>query len=125
MRRLRFRDKHSPSRLEHRFMLLWKALDGPPLEREFRFDPVRRWRADFAHLPSRTLIEIEGGIWISGRHNRAAGFVADMEKYLEAALAGWSVIRLADAHLETGLITRLRDHILRGMSPDENALKSS
>jgi len=125
MSRLRFRDKHSPSRLEHRFMRLWKALNGPPLEREYRFDPVRRWRADFAHLPSRTLIEIEGGIWVWGRHNRSAGFVADMEKYLEAALAGWSVIRLADAHLEVGLITRLRDHILREVSPFENTLRIS
>ena len=43
-------------------------------------------------MDSRTLIEIEGGIYINGRHNRGAGFAADLEKYLEASLAGWCVI---------------------------------
>ena len=76
MTRLRFRDQRSPSRLEARFALLWRAANGPVLEKELVFHPGRRWRADFAHIPSRTLIEIEGGIWIQGRHNRAEGFLA-------------------------------------------------
>jgi hypothetical protein len=25
--------------------------------------------------------QIAGGIWISGRHNRGAGFITDIEKY--------------------------------------------
>ena len=70
------------------FLTLWRASGGPELEKEFRFHPTRKWRADFAHLPSRTLIEIEGGIYVNGRHNRGAGFAADLEKYFEAALAG-------------------------------------
>jgi hypothetical protein len=44
---------------------------------------VRKWRAAFAHLPSRTLIEIEGGIYVHGRHNRGAGFAADLENRAE------------------------------------------
>ena len=97
----------TPSRLERRFELLWRTLDGPALEREFRFHPTRRWRADYAHLESRTLIEIEGGVWMRGRHNRAAGFVADAEKYLEAALAGWRVVRLVDSQLTQENLGRL------------------
>ena len=104
-RRLRYRS--SGSKLEAKFALYWTSLGGPPLEREHRFDQGRRWRADFAHPASRTLIEVEGGIWIQGRHNRAAGFVADMEKYLEATLAGWVVVRLADVHITTPVIERL------------------
>ena len=104
-RRLRYRS--SGSKLEAKFALYWTSLGGPPLEREYRFDQGRRWRADFAHPASRTLIEVEGGIWIQGRHNRAAGFVADMEKYLEATLAGWVVVRLADVHITTPVIERL------------------
>jgi len=51
------------------------------LEKEFRLHPVRKWRADFAHLESNTLIEIEGGIDMNGRHNRGAEFAADLERY--------------------------------------------
>lgn len=84
----------SKSTLEDRFHLLWKAARGPALEREYRFWPGRRWRADFAHPASRTLIEIEGGVWCHGRHTSPKGFMADAEKYLTATLGGWSVLRL-------------------------------
>lgn len=96
-----------PSRLERRFSLLWRSLNGPALESEFRFHPTRKWKADFAHLPSRTLIEIEGGIWIRGRHTTPRGFAADAEKYLEAALGGWRVVRLVDAQLKVSTLGRV------------------
>ena len=97
------------SRLESRFLLLWRVAGGPPLEREVRFHTSRRWRADFAHLESRTLIEIEGGIYLAGggRHNRGGGYAKDAEKYLEAALAGWRVLRLTAVQLEIGFIERI------------------
>jgi very-short-patch-repair endonuclease len=107
MPRLRYRAPHSPSRLEERFLYLWKLAKGPSLEREYRFHPKRRWRADFAHLESRCLIEVEGGIWVNGRHNRAAGFNADLEKYLEAQLAGWRVFRLGPDQITMENVERL------------------
>ena len=115
----------TPSRLERRFELLWRALDGPALETEFRFHPTRRWRADYAHMESRTLIEIEGGVWMGGRHNRAAGFVADAEKYFEAALAGWRVIRLVDVQLTVENVGRLVAAIRSGWSSANYAGVSS
>jgi hypothetical protein len=54
--RLRFRDKKPPSRLERKFVLYWQSLGGPTLEGEYRFHPTRKWRADFAHIESRTLL---------------------------------------------------------------------
>lgn len=107
MPRLRYRATKPPSRLEERFQKLWRLAGGPELEREYRFDPKRRWRADFAHLRTRCLIEVEGGIWVNGRHNRAAGFNADLEKYLEASLAGWRVFRLGPDQIQFTLIERL------------------
>jgi very-short-patch-repair endonuclease len=95
------------SKLEAHFEWLWHLMNGPALEREFRFHPTRKWRSDFAHLPSRTLIEIEGGIWVRGRHTSPKGFAADAEKYLEAALAGWRVIRLVDDQIKTPVIERI------------------
>jgi len=110
--RLRFRDKKPPSRLERRFLLYWQSLGGPELKREFRFHVERKWRADFAHVESRTLIEVEGGIYIEGRHNRPQGFAADAEKYLEAALAGWRVLRLTELQITAPMIERIIRHLL-------------
>jgi very-short-patch-repair endonuclease len=97
------------SKLESRFLFLWRVAQGPLLEREFRFHPERKWRADFAHMASRTLIEIEGGIFLpgGGRHNRGGGYAKDAEKYLEAVLAGWTVIRLTRAQIDLDFIERI------------------
>lgn len=101
------------SKLEEKFLFLWRCLDGPELVREFRFHPTRKWRADFAHVESRTLIEVEGGTWIAGRHNRGSGFTKDAEKYLEAALGGWRVLRLTHPQLKAVQITRIIEWLLR------------
>ena len=109
MPRLRYRLKTPSSRLEAKFALYWRGLGGPELQREFVFHPTRKWRADFAHIETRTLIEIEGGIYVEGggRHNRSAGFIADAEKYLEAALAGWRVLRLTDRQITAPSVERI------------------
>ncbi|WP_051946209.1 hypothetical protein [Verrucomicrobium sp. BvORR106] len=95
------------SQLEEKFLFLWKACGGSPLLREFMFHPFRKWRADFTHVESRTIIEIEGGIHIQGRHNTATGFTDDCEKYMEAVLHGWRVIRLVDSQLTRETVERL------------------
>ncbi len=123
MTRARYRAPKPPSRLEDRFLKLWRLFGGPELEREYRFDPKRRWRADFAHLRTRCLIEVEGGIWVNGRHNRAAGFNADLEKYLEAGLAGWRVFRLGPDQIQFALVERLVDLVNRLPSEDSPELR--
>jgi len=95
------------SELINLFEILWKASGGPSLKRKYRFHAELRWRADFAQLEARMLIEIEGGIWVNGRHNRAAGFNADLEKYLEAGLAGWRVFRLGPDQITLENVQRL------------------
>jgi very-short-patch-repair endonuclease len=122
MPRLRYRAARSPSRLEEHFLLLWKTVEGPPLQREFRFHETRKWRADFAYLPGRVLIEIEGGIWVNGRHNRAAGFNADLEKYLEASLAGWRVFRFGPDQITLENVERLAVLVAAAINPRGCAL---
>jgi hypothetical protein len=60
-----------------------------------------------SQMEARCLIEFEGGIWVNGRHNRAAGFNADLEKYLEASLAGWRVFRLGPDQITMENVERL------------------
>ena len=60
---------------------------------EHRFHPTRKWRFDYAWEDHRVALEVEGGVWVGGRHTSGAGFVKDMEKYNEAACLGWRIIR--------------------------------
>lgn len=79
-------------------------------EREFKFHPTRRWRSDFL-IPRRVplgdlLVEIEGGTWINGGHNRGAHFQSDVEKYNEAGLMGYLVIRGTSEDVKTGRLLK-------------------
>ena len=106
------------SPLEAKFALIWRALGGPPLEREHRFAPPRGWRFDFASPEDFIAFEIEGGVWTGGRHNRPRGFINDAEKYNAAAALGWRVFRLpremVNAAYVGALVRGLREKATRG-----------
>lgn len=90
----RLRDKAKREKHERAFEFMWKALGGPALAQQHRFCEGRKWPFDFAHLGTKVAIEIEGGVWINGRHNRGRGFIDDRIKYLRAQLMGWTVFSL-------------------------------
>ena len=75
-------------------------------EQEFRFDPKRKWRADFHLVGKMILIEVEGGIWSNGRHTRAKGYLGDMEKYNSAQLLRYQVLRFSTEQVKSGLAVR-------------------
>ncbi len=85
----------------------------PAPVREHRFAPPRRWRFDYAWPVSRVALEIEGGTWIGGRHVRGRGYQADCEKYSEAALRGWRVLRVTRAMLRDGRALALLERALQ------------
>jgi very-short-patch-repair endonuclease len=60
---------------------------------EFMFHPKRKWRFDFAFPGDKIAIECEGGVFTGGRHVSGSGMSKDCEKYNEAALLGWKVLR--------------------------------
>lgn len=51
---------------------------GVPFEREFQFDPERKWRSDFLIEPN-ILVEVEGGLHTQGRHVRGKTYEASGE----------------------------------------------
>lgn len=95
------------STIERKFYLSWTAIEGPRLYYDYKFHTERKWRFDFAHLPSLTAIECEGGAWSRGRHTRGSGFIGDCFKYLEAALMGWTVIRLTSEQITVPNLERI------------------
>lgn len=98
------------SALEDQFLGLWQAhYPSLILVREFsdveaweadfqeryaKSKRSKRYRADFAHLPSRTLIEIQGGTFNRGRHVTGSGYERDARKFNLAMLCGWKVFLL-------------------------------
>lgn len=95
------RDGAGGSDLERAFVTLWRQLGGPePYECEHRYHPTRRWRFDFAWPDVLVAVEVEGGVWVKGRHVRGVGFEQDCDKYNAAAWAGWAVFRLTGRMLE-------------------------
>ena len=87
------------SRLELLLAAQIEAAGLPRPKREYKFHGTRRWRFDFAWPDHMVAAEVEGGIWIRGRHSRGAGFEGDCEKYNTAALGGWRVFRFTGGML--------------------------
>ena len=98
------------SALEDKFHAEWK-LHWPQLElvREFSDVPMweedfqeryakskrsKRYRADFALPQAQSLIEIQGGTYMRGRHVSGSGYDRDARKYNLAMISGWKVYLL-------------------------------
>ena len=56
---------------------------------EYEFHPFRKWRFDIAWSCEKLYIEIDGGIWIGGGHNRGARMKKDWDKRNAASIYGW------------------------------------
>ena len=60
---------------------------------EFKFHPARKWRIDLFLEEYKIGIEIEGGTWGKSRHTTGTGYRKDLEKYNQAAIMGFRVLR--------------------------------
>lgn len=85
-----------------------RALRLPAPVKEYRFHVEqhgaagRKWRADFAWVDLRLLVEIDGGTFSGGRHTRGKGFEADCYKLNAAAEDGWTVLRYTGDMVRSG-----------------------
>ena len=82
------------------FVALCKSFKIPTPDQEVKFIDKRKFRFDFAWVDEKLAVEIEGGVWIQGRHTRGSGYVKDMEKYNLAAEAGWRVLRFTPQQIK-------------------------
>ncbi|WP_374689612.1 hypothetical protein [Promineifilum sp.] len=89
--------------------------------REYVFHANRNWRFDFCWREGGLLVacEIEGGIWMQTETGRSKGhahperFEQDCEKYNEAALYGWTLIRVTPDMIRDGRALDWLDRALR------------
>ncbi len=113
-------DKGSDLELEFLYHIKSYGLDKG-MVREYKFHPDRRWRFDFAWPSVLVAVEVEGGVWSGGRHGRGSGFIGDCEKYGEAAVLGWRVLRVAGPMVENGtgldLLIRLFNNLSNKRHP--------
>lgn len=72
---------------------LLESLGVPDPEPEFYFHETRNWRFDMAWPAYAIGFEREGGTWGKSRHNTGKGYRDDVDKYNEASLLGWKVLR--------------------------------
>ena len=84
----------------------------------------RRWRFDFAFVPFRLAVEIEGltvrrvggQVVLGGRHATVTGFRDDCEKYANAVVLGWSVLRFEQSQVRAdfAILMTMRALAVRG-----------
>ena len=74
---------------------------------EVRVTPERRWRFDLAWPAEKLAVEVNGGLFVAGRHSRGAGQLKDFEKLNAAQLAGWKVLQVSPKQISDGTLTAL------------------
>jgi very-short-patch-repair endonuclease len=71
-------------------------------QRQYRFDPSRKWEADFCWPARLLIVEVDGGVFVNGGHNRGKAYTDDRERDAEAMCHGWKVLRVTTAQVESG-----------------------
>jgi hypothetical protein len=79
---------------------------------EYRFEPTRKWRFDFAWPELMIAAEVEGGTWQTSRHTNPIGFERDCEKYNRASQLGWRVFRFTGDMVRDGRAFAMMSDVL-------------
>jgi hypothetical protein len=93
---------------------VWKIAGLPRPQCEACFHPRRKWRIDYFWPEFRLAVEIEGGVFIKGRHVTGVGSVSDMEKYNFLTLYGLRLLRFTPRQVKSGYATAFIQAFLRG-----------
>lgn len=91
---------HQLPSVVQQFKLL-KSIQGP---RKDNKDIPSQWRFDFAFVEFKTIVEIDGGIWIpgGGAHSHPVDIERNMAKQNDAWLAGFGIIRFSPKQVKKG-----------------------
>lgn len=92
-----------------------KVLKMGQFVREYKFDPVRKWRFDFAFVKEKVAVEIDGGVFLGakGGHTSGVGYTSNCEKGNAAVLQGWRVLHFTPDHVKSGYARQTLKEILK------------
>ena len=86
----------------HPIRALAESLGVNGLTQEHQFHKSRKWRFDVAWPEIKVAFEYEGVFSDKSRHTTATGLSNDCEKYNQAQIDGWLVIRATAITIRTG-----------------------
>lgn len=92
-------------------------LNGIDYDREVCPIKGRKWRVDFV-IGENLAVEVDGGTWIQGRHNRGSSIEKDYEKLNALTAHGYSVLRFTTSMVTSGKAIETISQLVKG---DENA----
>lgn len=99
------------------FEILAEGLPHPKLQYRFALDVIgdkkgirdrlqqaglKDWRFDMAWPDYKLAVEVEGGTFVNGGHNRGKYYSDNCRKYNEATLMGWRVLRFTTDQVGSG-----------------------
>jgi len=91
-----------------------RAVGLPEPVAEHRFHPLRKWRFDWAWVPQRCALEVQGGLFVGGRHARGPALMKEHEKLNAAAALGWRVCYVTPAQVRDGSWLPIIEAALKG-----------
>jgi very-short-patch-repair endonuclease len=71
---------------------------GKGIRERLKQHGLQDWRFDVAITSNLIAIELDGGTWTNGAHNRGSHMVSDMNKINTATVNGWRVLRFTHTH---------------------------
>ena len=121
------------SKLEDLLLTQIKVMGIPHPEQEYRFAAIhvgmgrairkrlliaglKDYRFDFCWPDLMLAVEVEGGIFVNGRHTRGKGFEDDMLKYHHAQRLGFTVYRCGSRLIKSGQAVQLIKALIQEMS---------
>ena len=90
----------------------------PPPEVEYEYAKPRRFRADYAWVEQRLLLEVEGGIYTRQAHGSISGILNDIERSQQAAMNGYRVFKVQPDDLLRTDTARMIQVALEWKPPD-------
>lgn len=114
------RKKADEDKADRAFLFQCKVMGLPPIFAQWRFTnskhpntAARKWRCDFVFQDFKTMVEIDGGIWIKGAHGHPQDIIRNMTKGNDAILLGFMVLHFTPAEVQNGHALAFTEKVLK------------